>query len=360
MSQKKRAMKIAFFNHKGGVSKTTSTFNIGWKLAESGLRILLVDGDPQCNLTGLVLEYTQNEDYPFETVDLNKPMNIKDAVAPVFDGRPRPIVSPILQPVPGRQNLFLLPGHVGLSEYEGRIAIAHELSGSLANFQNIPGALSFAIDLAAKNNNIDLVLIDLSPSLGSLNQNLLMSSDGFIIPMAPDFFSGMALRSLAKTLPVWADWSRSAGLNTALNSADYPWKGRTIKFFGSIVQNYRKRLRDGEERPTRAFQKWFDDLESIIGNELYQSFSNAGFLFDSKEYAEANANPKNFLMEVPDFNSLMAISQDLSKPVFSLTAPEIQTSGSVAANQLASVANFNRIFSVGSEKIAILAKNLTK
>jgi len=46
---------VAFFNHKGGVSKTTSAFHVGWKLAERGHKVLLVDADPQCNLTGLVL-----------------------------------------------------------------------------------------------------------------------------------------------------------------------------------------------------------------------------------------------------------------------------------------------------------------
>jgi cellulose biosynthesis protein BcsQ len=41
--------KIALFNHKGGVSKTTTTFNLGWILAEHGNRVVLVDADPQCN-----------------------------------------------------------------------------------------------------------------------------------------------------------------------------------------------------------------------------------------------------------------------------------------------------------------------
>jgi cellulose biosynthesis protein BcsQ len=46
--------KIVFFNHKGGVSKTTTAFNLGWKIAEKGYKVLLVDADPQCNLTSLV------------------------------------------------------------------------------------------------------------------------------------------------------------------------------------------------------------------------------------------------------------------------------------------------------------------
>lgn len=49
--------KIALFNHKGGVSKTTTTFNLGWKLAEKGKKVIIVDADPQCNLTGMVLGY---------------------------------------------------------------------------------------------------------------------------------------------------------------------------------------------------------------------------------------------------------------------------------------------------------------
>ena len=40
------AKRIALFNHKGGVSKTTTTFNLGWMLAQMGNRVILVDGDP--------------------------------------------------------------------------------------------------------------------------------------------------------------------------------------------------------------------------------------------------------------------------------------------------------------------------
>lgn len=51
----KMAVKIALFNNKGGVSKTTTTFNLGWMLASKGKRVILVDADPQTNLSGLVL-----------------------------------------------------------------------------------------------------------------------------------------------------------------------------------------------------------------------------------------------------------------------------------------------------------------
>src|SRR5664279_3280047 len=53
---------ISMFNHKGGVSKTTTTFNLAWMLASKGKRVLMVDADPQCNLTGIVLGL--NPDWP--------------------------------------------------------------------------------------------------------------------------------------------------------------------------------------------------------------------------------------------------------------------------------------------------------
>ena len=56
---------IELFNHKGGVSKTTTTFHLAWKLSQQNKKVLLVDGDPQCNLTGIFLgeefdEYYEN------------------------------------------------------------------------------------------------------------------------------------------------------------------------------------------------------------------------------------------------------------------------------------------------------------
>jgi cellulose biosynthesis protein BcsQ len=196
---------IAFFNHKGGVSKTTSVFHIGWMLASLGKKVVLVDCDPQCNLTGLLLNYDHSEEYPFESK--GEVLNIRDGLAPAFEARPVPLRPVLLQRVPAVEGLYILPGHVGLAEYESQLSIAHELSASLSALQNIPGSLRWLIDLTAASVDADFVLVDMSPSLGALNQNLFTTSDAFIIPMAPDFFSAMALRSLARVLPKWYAWS---------------------------------------------------------------------------------------------------------------------------------------------------------
>lgn len=101
------AHKIVLFNHKGGVSKTTSAFNIGWMLAEKGHKTMLVDGDPQCNLTALFLGSSFDEYY---TNDATKYQNIRDGVKMVFDGQPTPIRSINCPVAPRNSNLYLLPG----------------------------------------------------------------------------------------------------------------------------------------------------------------------------------------------------------------------------------------------------------
>ncbi len=56
-------IQISLFNHKGGVSKTTTAFNLGWMLANKGKRVLLADCDPQCNLTGMVLGFKALDEF---------------------------------------------------------------------------------------------------------------------------------------------------------------------------------------------------------------------------------------------------------------------------------------------------------
>src|ERR1700722_14102671 len=104
----KRIKRIALFNHKGGVSKTTTTFNLGWKLASKGHRVVMVDSDPQCSLSGLVLGYKGQDE--FEAFYEKHPeRNIRAGLAPAFESRPKEIEAVECVPVKGNDNLFLLP-----------------------------------------------------------------------------------------------------------------------------------------------------------------------------------------------------------------------------------------------------------
>src|SRR3989344_4683362 len=113
--------KIAFFNHKGGVSKTTTAFNVGWMLAEKGKKVLLIDADPQCNLTGLIMGYTTTDLEDYYTKNPGK--NIKDGLSRAFESQPKMIEGVECVKVDDGGNLFLLPGHIKLAEYDVTLGI---------------------------------------------------------------------------------------------------------------------------------------------------------------------------------------------------------------------------------------------
>src|SRR5438477_11428336 len=114
-AQRTRTKRIALFNHKGGVSKTTTAFNLGWMIASKGKKVLLVDCDPQCNLTGMVLGFDGITDLTkfFKT---DRARNIRDGLAPAFESRPTAVTAVTCEKVKGQKNMFLLPGHIGLAE----------------------------------------------------------------------------------------------------------------------------------------------------------------------------------------------------------------------------------------------------
>ncbi len=347
---------IAIFNHKGGVAKTTMTFHLAWMLASLGKRTMVVDCDPQCNLTGLFLGEVDAEDYPFESATPQKPRNIRDAVRPAFESRPYMIEATEIFESPLQPGLFLLPGHVGLSEYESQLAVAHELSNTLSALQNIPGALHHAIKKTGEKNSIDFALIDMSPSLGAINQNLFMTSYAFIIPMAPDLFSSMALRSLTRTLPKWAEWGKKAANNAVLKSADYTFPDVTPKYLGSSVQNFRKRARNREEaKPTQAFQKWFDRLAETRANDLLPALLGSNMLLPDQAYQATGAPVNQFLMEIGSLDGLIAIAQELGKPVFAIDIEkDTDFRGNVAETYQTKIDDVYKNFLLGAQKVIAL------
>ena len=224
---------IVFFNNKGGVSKTTTCFNLGWMLAERGHRVVAVDADPQCNLTGMVLDLSA-EDALSQFYRDNPLRNIKDALEPAFASRPKPLEPVDCVPVPGRDGFFLVPGHVGLAEYEVSLGIAQQLSESVQTLRNLPGSFSHLFNITATKYSADYILIDLSPGLGAINQNLVVTSGYFAVPSSPDVFSVMAIDSLARVLPRWMSWAHNAASLEALATADYPFPPPELTFLVNI------------------------------------------------------------------------------------------------------------------------------
>jgi len=345
---------IALFNHKGGVSKTTTTFNLGWMLADKGRRVVMIDSDPQCNLSGLVLDYDSSKE--FDSFYSHHPKaNIKAALAPAFESQPRLIETVECVEVTGRSGLYLVPGHVNLSEYEVTLGIAQELSGSIPALKNLPGAFHYFLGRVATAQKADYILIDMSPSLGAINQNFLMSSDFFLVPTTPDYFSVMALDSLASILPKWIEWAKKASEAEALKTANYPFPKPTLKFLGTVIQRYRPR----KGRAAAGFQSWIDQINERVKNRLAPALANRGASFLPATYKAAGVNPDTgyCLAEIADFNSLITASQKNQTPIFALTEEMLGHVGTVLEQDLIKRNEFEKAFGDLADHVIALSEH---
>ena len=317
------AKTISLFNNKGGVSKTTTAFHLGWKLAEMGHKTLIVDTDPQCNLTGLCLN-TDKENKLSIFYEKNN-YNIKDSLSPIFDNKPEPLQPATCYEFADNPNLFLLPGHIDFSEYDATYNIAENLTGSIVMFRNVPGALENLLQLTADKYDLEYILLDMSPSISSTNANILMESDYFIIPCAPDYFCYMAIESLTKVFPRWNTTYQKLRENDIFKSATYKMKATSPKFIGTIQQRYRPR----NGSPVKAFSEWITDINQLVSNKLVPVLQKNNMIAPNlSDYCTENYN----LINIADFNSLIAQSQLHNTPVFLLTQEQIEKSGKVWTN----------------------------
>lgn len=353
--------RVLLFNHKGGVGKTTSAYNIGWKLSERGHRVLLVDGDSQVNLTARTLG-DKFDDYYSEDSAV-KHNNIYDAVRPVFEGRPAPIEHFDCPTAEGNDRLFLLPGHPDLSALEGQISLAQETRGTLSVTKNIPGALHRLITLLEQKYETDYSIIDINPGLGALNQNFFMICDSFIVPTNPDPFSLMSLKTLGLEIEKWVNWKQQFG--PAFADATYPLPEGWAKFIGAIHSRFNRH----KSKAAGRYHERITAIDDRIEEELVPRLRTANSLFDVNAYDRASriVLPEDArdsgkirlyaLARVPDFAQASHISSELGKPVFTISDADLNQlglRGNVKSSVQGNVQVFDQIYSAICEKIEII------
>ena len=288
-------------------------------------------------------------------------------MAPAFESRPKEIEAVECVPVEGNSNLFLLPGHIRLSEWEVSLGMAQELSGTIQTLQNLPGSISYLLEKTAEHHNAEFILIDMNPSLSSINKNLLMTSDYFIVPASPDYFSVMAIDSLAVVLPRWRAWSEAASKLPLFREAAYPFPMTVPKFLGTIIQNYRVRDRGTADQngasaatsgtPAAGFQKWIATINTKVNETFIPVLRKEKMLLPEEKYRKLYINQNYCLAEISDFNSLIAKSQHYQVPVFALTDEQINLTGKVLDRTNESKDTFNRIFAQLGNMVAELTSN---
>lgn len=194
-----RPKKLVFCNNKGGVGKTTLAFNCGINLANKGYKVALIDLDPQCNLTLQTLGINFYENTLFS----GEAKTIYDVLKPKIEGSGDIDDKIKLEHV---RNLYILPGDVRLSFFEDLLLSSYNqaAAGNLRGYSDTSAIDRYLNEIGAAE-EIDIFIIDTSPSLGVLNRIIFLGADYFVVPLNPDSYSLQGVKNLG---PVFENWKK--------------------------------------------------------------------------------------------------------------------------------------------------------
>lgn len=312
---------ISFFNHKGGVGKTTMLFNTAIEMGRLGKRVLMVDLDAQANLTAIALS-----DSKLAALYPPPPAVSADTVAGAF----APLVSGAgdLATPPAKNirtdTVWLLPGDIQLSTFESILpgAWTESLAGNERGFR-VTSAPYRMIQEAAGQLEADYVFVDLGPNVGALNRAVLLGSDYILLPMASDLFSIRALPSVGQSLDTWiAQWKTAQSV--APVGLTFATPRGLPKVLGYVSQQFN--IYRGEA--TQAFGAWIDQMAGAITTGLLGPLSAysdgaGGTLAEPASLGDAKVG------ELKNFHSLVPHAQTLRRAIF-----ELEADGVIRGNQL--------------------------
>eukprot|EP00285_Hemiselmis_virescens_P014500 CAMPEP_0173389598 /NCGR_PEP_ID=MMETSP1356-20130122/12680_1 /TAXON_ID=77927 ORGANISM="Hemiselmis virescens, Strain PCC157" /NCGR_SAMPLE_ID=MMETSP1356 /ASSEMBLY_ACC=CAM_ASM_000847 /LENGTH=491 /DNA_ID=CAMNT_0014346805 /DNA_START=114 /DNA_END=1589 /DNA_ORIENTATION=+ len=365
---------FAIYNRKGGVAKTTVSHSLAWTLAQRGNRVLIVDADPQCDMSMLLLrdyiKTTLEADVPEveKTGDLNlfyekgkqdqsknnmfagiEPMTLPaggdnpdataiDVMEIYCDSLNKTTQAKPEDRVPHGGALFLAPGHHDLEDFGMNLASA--MKSCLGRDSLAPGSWYYCLKQTAKKYSINVIIQDCSPSAGALSLNAVMCADYLICPCSPDLLSLSAIKHMDIQYKKWTETMQELVDAQEHQDLDENYRVRTKElpagpgggvvvhlpvFLGITITRYIPvgTAKDGTRIKAdkiahiiEQFQKTLDE-KAIKFVNLKQHSPRVGIV-PAQHHCARMISPENkpaILLDMNDFRSLTPLSQYHGVPV---------------------------------------------
>lgn len=355
---------ISIFNNKGGVGKSTICWNLAHALGQKGKRVLLIDFDPQCNLSIAMLgEEAFVQNLPTASLPYGKTI--------------RSFLQRFLQNTGGEEiflhkgphtskNVDLIAGDFWLNVYADSLNVGNDLlmGSGLSRYV----ALQKIVSTAEENNNspYDYAIIDLPPSFGALVRASFYSSDYYIVPCTSDNFSVYCVGLIGQMVPAFiSDWN--IGLNRFKSSnahfKEFDNLGKPV-FAGWIFNGFdtaRKRrtteqiengVEPGKKLMIQADKTMHDRVVQAIKEDLIKRLQE-----NIQDFPPiCNGLPENYRIgDIEDANVLIQNSLWLNVPLSDLGQHEqvvsLRDRRKWAENQIEQIDLFNGKFSELADNI---------
>jgi cellulose biosynthesis protein BcsQ len=298
-----KSFRLGLYNHKGGVGKTVLTTNIAAALSLHNKRVLLVDSDPQSNLTSYLFEDSVVDDL-LDKSDSDKGRTLWSALKQIVEAEGDfRYVEPYETHI---ANVFLVPGDIKLAEFEE----------SLNEFWNLcykrkprgfrgANSLSAFVNECSIKHKIDYVFYDTGPNIGPLNRSILLDCEFFVVPAACDLFSTRALKTLGRKIGDWVqEWDT---IQTLAPNNVYMMPGKP-KCLGYIPQRFK--VYGGTISQTASRE--VSQIEKALNSDVITVMRKINPDLVSKSGKGLK------LGEIKDFSSLVPLAQKQGVPIWNV------------------------------------------
>ncbi|PBC22308.1 MULTISPECIES: AAA family ATPase [unclassified Mesorhizobium] len=256
---------VSVINYKGGVGKTTVTANIAAELAMRGKKILIIDLDPQTNLT---FSFIRPADWEKNFAERR---TIKESFDSLLEGKNFDITKLIYAPsrvkvaLAGRGNIDIICSHLGLINVDLELATllgGANMRQSKQNFIRVHRRLADGL-AEMEDDAYDVVLIDCPPNFNIVTKTAIVASDYILVPTRPDYLSTLGIDYLIRNVAsLVADYNDYAKEGPAVTEEIQP---ATIGIVFNMIQ-------ERSEAPISAQQTYMQQVRRQSGLTVFTSY----------------------------------------------------------------------------------------